>query len=359
MASPQAPLLSPEELAQHAQTCEVIFAMWGGQDELQIDEQNEKAVELLAKYLALPVADLGSPESVAIKEDMPASIDFALVLSPFAGSGKQTDNKLLLDVSLPTRKALNKDLTDVRPRLHLRQAPWLDRQGQELLRKHLSNDIETTAEDDGSSFIMNAVESLCEAATSVPMNVGPSEMEVESHPPTSGSVHMSPMVLRTWHHLPSLSTKEKRDDLCSYASATLHQVETGGASSAQPLTGFVLAGKPGLVVIECPLPSEPVDPTTRASLLLSATQAIDSYWSDIKARSWADIPSGHKKVSETLREEFASRAFSDMQEITGSEEIGGKQAMRGGWRNDMSKIEGWLKTKGVGGRLRDVLSADW
>lgn len=39
------PLLSPEELAAHAQTCQVIFAMWAGQGELLIEAADDTAVQ--------------------------------------------------------------------------------------------------------------------------------------------------------------------------------------------------------------------------------------------------------------------------------------------------------------------------
>ncbi|CAO1619683.1 unnamed protein product [Parajaminaea phylloscopi] len=360
----QHPLLPPEDLASHAQTCEVIFAMWGGQDELIIDGDNEKAVQNMVKYLSLPLNSLGSPEAAHVKESLPSAISFALVLSPLVGSevASVAARKLVLDVSLPLRRPLDDAASAAnKPRLTLRHADWLSRQQQEELRRQAKLDsTPTLSEDDGATLIMDAVEALSEAAALVQAASG-DDQEVSAAAGSStgpDTQTFSSLVLRTWNHLPSLSTKEKREDLCSYAQAA-QSITAEGLFADKSLTGFVLAGKPGLVVLECPLPAEPSDPAARAKLLLSATQTIDAYWSDIKSRSWADIPSGHKKVSETLREEFVQRAFTDMAEITGSSEIGGKEAMRGGWRNDMSRVEGWLKTKGIGGRLRDVLGAEW
>ncbi|PWN29705.1 hypothetical protein BDZ90DRAFT_230561 [Jaminaea rosea] len=381
-SSPNAkgPLLSPEDLAAHSQTLEVLFAMWSGDEELIIDEVNSNAIQSLAKYLTLPVNTLGDAQSQAVKDSLPASVAFAIVVDPFAGDDaarQAKERKLTLDVMLPLRRAeaessTSKGDTARRPRLSLRTATWLSRSDQDELSRRLKASAEADdEEEDGASRVMAAVEDLSEAVLSSPsMSAATSsadESKQSSPFSTSGAQASLPRyVLRTWHHLPSLSTKEKRDDLVSYAQAVRHKPDPSSPSQAWPLTGFVLAGKPGLVVLECPLPSpsSPVEegqatPRPSSTSLLAATQTIDSYWSSIKSTSWGDIPSGHKKVSETLREEGVTRAFEDMREITGTEEVGGKEAMRGGWRNDMSKIEGWLKTRGAGGRLREALGADW
>lgn len=262
--------------------------------------------------------------------------------------------------------------------LSLRQADWLTRSQQDDLRAKAGlitsgSDGQTSSgtagtdaeEEDGATIVMNAVEALSEAAIEMEER-GELTSAASDNTATDGSATasssstttLSKYVLRAWNHLPSLSTKEKRDDLVSYATSTLHTVQ---GNDRQPLTGFVLAGKPGLVVLECPLPEEAAaDPKQRQAALLSATRTLDSYWSSIKSRSWADIPGAHKKVSETHREEYVERAWQDMREMTGAEEIGGKEAMRGGWRNDLGRVEQWLREgKGVGGRLRDVLGADW
>jgi hypothetical protein len=71
---------------------------------------------------------------------------------------------------------------------------------------------------------------------------------------------------RAYLWFPSLSTPAKRRDLVTYASR-------------YDLTGFVLAGKPGLLCLE------------------GRGRAFERYMSDIKNESWGDIPSYQKKVS--------------------------------------------------------------
>jgi hypothetical protein len=75
---------------------------------------------------------------------------------------------------------------------------------------------------------------------------------------------------RAYLWFPSLSTPSKRRDLVTYASR-------------YHLTGFVLAGKPGLLCLE------------------GRGRAFERYMSDIKNESWGDIPSYQKKVSPRSR----------------------------------------------------------
>ncbi|KAH7024040.1 hypothetical protein EDB80DRAFT_60444 [Ilyonectria destructans] len=123
-------------------------------------------------------------------------------------------------------------------------------------------------------------------------------------------------IVRVWFYFPSISTRSKRDDLVNYGP-------TYG------LTGFLLAGKPGVLCLE------------------GGSQAIDEFMKFIKTESWGDIPSHHKKVSERYREEGQDirRAFKDMQEIT--DMIGERRGERAN-RNDMKALEAWLNESGLG-----------
>jgi hypothetical protein len=135
----------------------------------------------------------------------------------------------------------------------------------------------------------------------------------QSHTVTSEEMNKGPIV-RVWFYFPSLSTRKKRDDMVNLAPA-------------YGLTGFVLAGKPGVLCLE------------------GTSSDVDSYMSFIKTHSWGDIPSHQKKVSERFREtEDVQRVFSGMEEITDSlGERGGQRANRG----DMQALEAWLGNKGL------------
>ncbi|EEU46713.1 uncharacterized protein NECHADRAFT_35849 [Fusarium vanettenii 77-13-4] len=129
--------------------------------------------------------------------------------------------------------------------------------------------------------------------------------------------------VRVWFYFPSISTRAKRDDLVNY-------------SPTYGLTGFLLAGKPGILCLE------------------GGSQAIDDFMKFIKTESWGDIPAHHKKVSERYREDGpdVKRAFVDMQEITDT--VGEKRGERAN-RSDMRAIEAWLNEKGVGEAFAKVV----
>jgi hypothetical protein len=102
------------------------------------------------------------------------------------------------------------------------------------------------------------------------------------------------------------------------------------------LTGFVLAGKPGMLCLE------------------GSGSNIDAYMNEIKTVSWGDIPSHQKKVSERYREtgDEVKRAFEGMIEIT--DLVGEKHGARQN-RGDMAAIEAWLKGKGLGDMFESVI----
>ena len=129
-------------------------------------------------------------------------------------------------------------------------------------------------------------------------------------------------IVRVWFYFQSLSTREKRNDLVNYAAN-------------YSLTGFVLAGKPGVMCLE------------------GASADIDAYMKFIKTHSWGDIPSHQKKVSERFREtEGVQRVFSGMEEITDSlGERGGQIANRG----DMQALEAWLRARGLQEAFESVI----
>ncbi|KAH6880466.1 hypothetical protein B0T10DRAFT_495450 [Thelonectria olida] len=133
---------------------------------------------------------------------------------------------------------------------------------------------------------------------------------------TSSLLNADSSIVRVWFYFPSISTRAKRDDLVQYAPS-------------YGLTGFLLAGKPGILCLE------------------GGSAAIDDFMKFIKTESWGDIPSQHKKVSERYRETGADvrRAFEGMQEIT--DLVGERRGERAN-RNDMKALEAWLNESGLG-----------
>ncbi|KZP31644.1 hypothetical protein FIBSPDRAFT_944715 [Athelia psychrophila] len=129
---------------------------------------------------------------------------------------------------------------------------------------------------------------------------------------------------RVWFWFPSLSTKEKRRDLVEYAPRF-------------GLTGFVLAGKPGLLCLE------------------GDGRQVDRYMAAIKSESWGDIPSYQKKVTERLRNPLlssASRQFTSMTEITHLIPQHGQHNHRG----DMTEVKRLMEEWGVGDDFAAVIN---
>jgi hypothetical protein len=136
------------------------------------------------------------------------------------------------------------------------------------------------------------------------------------------SIADSKPLVRVWFYFPSISTRSKRDDFIIHAPT-------------YSLTGFLYAGKPGLLCVE------------------GASTEIDAYMKYIKTESWGDIPAHHKKVSERYREsENVQRVFTKMTEITDT--VGERRGHRVN-RGDMKAIEDWLVERGLGEAFVRVL----
>lgn len=379
MSSSTGLLYSPEGLQTQLSTVEVLTAMWAGDDELSLPPESRAGIEALVEYLALPLNTLGDQQSLAIKAAVPAALDMTLSIDCHAGdfadehenstisaaalAQQRKARRMLLDVTLQLRKAhgTSEARETTRPRLRLRPVDWIKAADQDWICK-AAGLLDTTSIDsaeeediDGASYVLDIVETISEAARELAHDLDAAVQARRTA--TSGAVAgagatPTKLVYRSWSCLPSLSTKEKRQDLVDYAK-----------QNKPPLTGFVLAGKPALVVLEYPmcLPSGSDEQHHREEQIGLAKKALLSYWSSIKTRSWADIQSSHKKVSETLVEACVERVFDDMQEMTARDEIGGKEALRGTYkhRNDWSFVETWLKTKNCTGRLKEALGADW
>lgn len=124
---------------------------------------------------------------------------------------------------------------------------------------------------------------------------------------------------RVWLYFPSLSSRSKRDDLVKFAAD--HEI-----------TGFVLAGKPGVLCLE------------------GSAYDVQAYLADIKTNSWSDIPPFQKKVTERWRESDISRQFQAMEEIT--EDIN-RHGQRGN-RGDLGQVEAWLNMRNLGYAFHQV-----
>lgn len=211
-------------------------------------------------------------------------------------------HSIQVNVTAPLRST-ETDPTEVPPiSFSLRQPTWLDKASLATLSSSLPDDIFSaldTLRDQGPSLIPTSTTSIA----SKPASTGP--------------------LVRVWFYFPSLSTREKRQHMVDWAPSYY-------------LTGFVLAGKPGLLCLE------------------GSASNIDAYMNEIKTVSWGDIPSHQKKVSERYRETGTevTRAFEEMIEIT--DLVGERHGQRQN-RGDMAAIEAWLKERGLGEMFESVI----
>ncbi|ORY29758.1 hypothetical protein BCR39DRAFT_530877 [Naematelia encephala] len=145
--------------------------------------------------------------------------------------------------------------SDDQVKISPRQPAWLNRMQHDSL-------LSSIPPCDAPDAILDTIESI-KASASILLH--------STRAPTPPPVEKVEEVLeRVWFWFPSLSTREKRRDLVEYAPR-------------YGLTGFVLAGKPGLLCLE------------------GDAKQVDHYMSSIKSESWSDIPSHQKKVGVLLQ----------------------------------------------------------
>ncbi|UZJ54440.1 hypothetical protein CBS101457_003760 [Exobasidium rhododendri] len=379
MVRPIAPLLPPEDLADQISTIEVLLSIYNGSTNILDNERGEEedailtldnynAIRNLAEFLSLPIESMGQGKSVTLRDALPAAIQLGLKLEPLRGTldekdddeevegarKKSDDNaatrslkasskakSLVLNVNFVLRRLHSdtqkgKSEHKLEPRWNLLHADWLSRSAYEAVCR-TAKEVKWEGED-GAGYIMNVIEAISEASLDhIQASLNGHVISDTIATTTTQASSSSNRVLRTWHLLVSLSMKDKRRDLVSCA----HRYD---------LSGFVLAGKPGLVVLECPITRTTAD----------ATKLIDTYWSDIKTTSWSDLPPASKKVTEKLREEDVERCFNDIREITGISELGGIEVEEGGRvaRNDLDKVRAWLRDHGCIDQLDIVLGKE-
>ncbi|KAH8757335.1 hypothetical protein F5883DRAFT_160971 [Diaporthe sp. PMI_573] len=233
------------------------------------------------------------------------SFDMTIPLNVEGSEAQSPEIQMSIAVGLTLTEA---DITEPPPLTYsLRQPAWMSR--AELAELGAGMPVGDVLgafdyiQEKAPRYLRNASQSRREACSKTEKHAGP--------------------LMRVWFYFPSLSTREKRKDLVSY-------------TSAYGLTGFVLAGKPGVLCLE------------------GSSGDIDGYMNAIKNESWGDIPSHQKKVSERFREECgpAGRKFPGMSEIT--DDLGARHGTRKN-RGDMAALEAWLKEKGVGDSFSKVV----
>lgn len=277
---------------------DLLQAMYSSNDEMQMDETSRDVLESLRAWCE---SDVESSPRVA---DTAISMELDLAVDELSSEKPQ---HLELSISVPvvfqddeSEPAFKDDMEAPKTRIWVRQAAWMSK----AEAAHLNSEISLQDTLGAIAFVKETASQLfSERHQQKKSTIMPSEVDIE--------------LSRVWFYFPSISTRAKRDDIVNYAPG-------------YGLTGFLLAGKPGILCLE------------------GDSKAIDNYMKFIKTESWNDIPSQHKKVSERYRESGSNmnRAFRDMQEIT--EDFGDTRRGARGNRNDMSVFKAWLDEHGVG-----------
>lgn len=290
--------LAIELLDEQLSIIGLIEGMFPSPGELDISDSTSKTLAALREVCA----SNGQPSA----DIVPSSVTFGVNLRIDGVSS--TDHTILMNIIVPLHSVGIKCMTVMEApslRYALRQPSWMSKaELSELSKEMLTDDVFEAFDyvrEGGAKFLEESRCASEAAAAESPSNE---------------------QMVRVWFYFPSLSTRSKRDDLVNNAPA-------------YGLSGFVLAGKPGVLCLE------------------GYSTRIDQYMKFIKTDSWGDIPSYQKKVSERHREaDNVTRVFDGMVEITGTlGERGGQRANRG----DMQALELWLRDKGLADAFEKVI----
>lgn len=266
---------------------DLLMAMFPSPGEVEISDDTTQYIETLKEWCE-------NPSSIPAK--IPVNIYLAVNL-PIEDGAKS----IQVQVSVPV-KCDDPEATVQPPALGyvIRQPDWMTKADLADVATGMPTDDALEAFE----YIQNETNRFLEQKKDILQASEEAELRKDQGGP----------IVRVWFYFPSLSTRKKRDDMVNLAPE-------------YSLTGFVLAGKPGVLCLE------------------GVSTNIDAYMSFIKTHSWGDIPSHQKKVSERFRQtDGIQRAFSQMEEITDS--LGQRSGQRAN-RGDMQALETWLATKGL------------
>ncbi|GKT90655.1 DUF1115 domain protein [Colletotrichum tofieldiae] len=298
-ASPSWHLL-PTDLVEHQiGQIDLLTAMYPTEEEVTIEKESEQVLPVVT---ATPTIIHQTPQATIL-----------LTLTVAEQEDSSSPKTLQLDISVPfSHEAETAPEEAPRIKVRIRQPAWLSRAATAQLNARIP---------EGEEDLFSTIEVVKDAAAEYLEQAKLAEAESLNSGGGNGGGDGEPLV-RVWFYFPSISTRSKRDDFIINAPG-------------YNLTGFLYAGKPGLLCLE------------------GGSQKIDDYMKFIKTESWGDIPAHHKKVSERHREkDIATRAFADMQEITDS--VGERRGQRAN-RSDMKAVEGWLVERGLGDAFTKVL----
>lgn len=287
-------LLPPELLEAQIGQVELLLAMYPGEGCVEMSDIGTTTLDALREA----IAEGSLPDATPRVEELDLVLDIEVAPEP-----EQSPRNVQLSITVPLYYGGDVPAEPPPAKVRLQQPSWMTKASVVALMNDLPE------EEDLFATIENI-----SAAVSVYLSQPPEDATSTPH-------SQAEALTRVWFYFPSISTRAKRDDLVNHAPG-------------YGLTGFLLAGKPGILCLE------------------GGSQAVDDYMKFIKTESWGDIPAHHKKVSERYRQQgIEARAFGDMQEITGELERRGERANR----NDMRALEAWLSERGLQEAFAKVL----
>ncbi|KAF6813075.1 hypothetical protein CPLU01_14741 [Colletotrichum plurivorum] len=288
-------LLPPDLIEHQLSQIDLLTAMYPSEDEVTLNPGSESLLERLRFSI----------ESGSALDVSGSAVEVGLVLRLSIPEGEK---ELHLDITVPFSRPSDEPQEEApRIRIRARQPAWMTRTASSSLNASIP-------EDD----LFSAVDFIRDSASQHLQSSPTSQSE-----PTQADADEEGPLVRVWFYFPSISTRSKRDDFITHAPG-------------YNLTGFLYAGKPGLLCLE------------------GVSEKIDAYMRFIKTESWGDIPAHHKKVSERHREtEGVSRVFGEMSEVTDS--VGGERRGQRANRGDMKAVEAWLVERGLGDAFAKVL----
>ncbi|GAA6046637.1 hypothetical protein JCM3770_003090 [Rhodotorula araucariae] len=335
-----APLLPVDKLALQLETLELAQSLFPLDGELALDEASQAALPSLRQWAN--AGKDGDTSTVAADE-----LQFAVRLSLEQPDDPSSPYPLVLDVHLPLTPSV--DVAHTLPDgtsaavIHLQQPPWLSRTAHDALAASLPSS-NPSAYCSNADLLLETIDYIRNETFSLlppPIAVDPVSQAGGGRRRRTAPRKEDEPEFRVWLWFPSLSTREKREDIVNWAPD-------------YDITGFVLAGKPAIMCLE------------------GTESNVQAYLADIKANSWADIPSFQKKVSERYRtpllppppppsqqpqspcqaegqapaspaDPTAHRIFTSMSEITSLIARTGGRSNRG----EMGDVRDFLATKGL------------
>jgi len=284
-------LLPPDLVELQLGQIDLLLAMYP--DEVIVEEDAQRTMEKLREPInVIDTANFMTAPIVPATLQLPIESDIIDAKS------------LHLDLFFHFTVLKDKDPEEPPPvKVRIQQPSWLSKAATSQLTPDITEDQD----------LLSMIEHIKETAAK--------QLENSSSAPRSNESADDGPLVRVWFYFPSISTRSKRDDFIKYAPS-------------YNLTGFLYAGKPGLLCVE------------------GESQSIDDYMKFIKTESWGDIPAHHKKVSERYRKNIEKKAFPDMTETTDT--VGERRGQRAN-RGDMKAMEEWLVERGLGDAFAKVL----